>query len=141
MAARRRNNNTQTAWSVPPSAFGNLILDELHDKYRAIGMDIHGEITKLAPTDTGTLKNNTHISIGQPDTRYIVRPREKQDEVKAFFGGDQTLKITAIPKGQFPTIYIQNNLPYAEAIENGHSKQSPQGFFALGFQAALVKHS
>jgi hypothetical protein len=29
--------------------------------------------------------------------------------------------------GQVSTIYFTNNLPYAQALENGHSNQAPGG--------------
>ncbi|HIA8446854.1 TPA: HK97 gp10 family phage protein, partial [Escherichia coli] len=34
-------------------------------------------------------------------------------------------------------IYIQNNLPYAEALENGHSQQAPTGVYANAFHGVL----
>jgi hypothetical protein len=32
------------------------------------------------------------------------------------------------------TIYIVNNLPYANALENGHSKQAPSGMVKVTLQ-------
>lgn len=34
-----------------------------------------------------------------------------------------------------PTIYIQNNLPYAKRIEEGHSGQAPAGVYGLAFES------
>ena len=37
----------------------------------------------------------------------------------------------------YGVIYIQNNLPYAEALENGHSQQAPTGVYANAFHGVL----
>lgn len=49
--------------------------------------------------------------------------------------GTAAVSIRAITKGATEhgtgVHFILNNLPYAQAIENGHSKQAPQGVVAL----------
>ena len=40
--------------------------------------------------------------------------------------------------GKFPTITVQNNLPYIDRLENGYSKQAPAGMVSVtlaGLQA------
>lgn len=39
--------------------------------------------------------------------------------------------LSAYPEGEWPVIYLQNNLPYAEALEHGHSSQAPTGMVGL----------
>jgi hypothetical protein len=35
--------------------------------------------------------------------------------------------------GNYPVIYIQTNLPYAEMLELGHSTQAPGGVYDLAW--------
>jgi hypothetical protein len=39
--------------------------------------------------------------------------------------------IAGYPSNSFPSIYLQNNLPYAERLENGYSSQAPGGMVGL----------
>lgn len=53
-------------------------------------------------------------------------------------GGEATIAkgatiIATTPKNQDVTIYITNNLPYAQWIEDGHSKKAPQGMLKITF--------
>lgn len=41
----------------------------------------------------------------------------------------------------YSTIYIQNNLPYAEPLEGGHSTQAPAGIYAVSFNGVSQAYS
>lgn len=72
----------------------------------------------------GQFRANWLSSIGAPSGVTVPFP-----------GGDlgpQGLaNIFAYPAQGYPAIYLQNNLPYALALEHGHSTQAPAGVVAI----------
>ncbi|WP_239475865.1 HK97 gp10 family phage protein [Pseudomonas aeruginosa] len=43
--------------------------------------------------------------------------------------------------GPYSVVYIQNNLPYSEALEDGHSTQAPGGIYAVSFHGVSQAYS
>ncbi|MFB6349482.1 HK97 gp10 family phage protein [Moraxella sp. ZJ142] len=98
------------------------IADELDKVYRQFAINCYNHVVALSPVRTGRYRQAHHISIGSPSY--------------AQTGADAGL-IISLPKHTYPTIYIQNNLPYALRIENGWSKQAPTGVYNNAFNSAL----
>jgi len=93
-------------------------------------------IIARSPVDTGRFKNNWWVSPGTMN-REITRPAPA---VKSSFGvvsGESVIegeaRITAYDAMAGPhVVYIYNNLPYAVALEFGHSRrQAPNGIVSL----------
>lgn len=93
-----------------------------------IGLDIALVTTTLAikcndgfvertPVDTGRAQSNWFLSVGSP-TKKTTASTTKTEPDYTLIKGDQT-------------VYIQNSLDYIEALENGHSQQSPFGMVGI----------
>jgi hypothetical protein len=114
-------------WDNDPTLFAGLVEEEVGKKLRIISMALLTEIVQRSPVDTGRFRNNNIVSLGSADYS------EQQ--------GDDKSGATAIQRGSaviangrpYSVIYIQNNLPYAEALENGHSQQAPAGVYGVSF--------
>jgi hypothetical protein len=122
-------------WSIPPSAFVAQIESDLTKQTRIIAMALLGEIVARSPVDTGRFRGNTTVSIGSP----VYSNGANVDP-----SGSGTLSAgNAVLAGLKPytIIYIQNNLPYAEKLENGHSKQAPNGVFGLAFTGVAAAYA
>lgn len=94
---------------------------ELSKVVRKLAIDALGRLVARTPVDTGRARANWQVGISRPADGVIdaVDPR-----------GGATVKsgveaIAQLPP--FPLVFITNNLPYIEALENGHSRQSPPG--------------
>ena len=114
-------------WDFDPSAFAGKIEEDVGKHLRIISMALLTEIVARAPVDTGRFRANNQVSIGSPDYSELATVDTS---------GAATIQqgSAVIAKGKpFSVIYIQNNLPYAEALENGHSKQAPTGVYANSF--------
>ena len=70
------------------------------------------------PVDTGRLRSNWQVGIGNIPEKQLSSTGEPKPPPIAEIKGDKT-------------VFIVNNLDYAEAIENGHSKKSPLGMVAI----------
>ncbi|QHF03338.1 HK97 gp10 family phage protein [Pseudomonas asturiensis] len=124
-------------WSIPPTLFIAQVENDMTKQLRVIAMALLGEIILRSPVDTGRFRGNTTVTVGSP----VFSNTADVDK-----NGSATLS-----KGQqalsglkpYSIIYIQNNLPYAERLENGHSKQAPgpAGIFGLAFAGVAAAYS
>lgn len=118
-------------WTVSPKAFIGVMTDDLSKLHRAIAIELLTRVIRRSPVDTGRFRGNHILSLSTADTSTT----DTVDE-----NGSTTLAaglsvVGGIAKGQYPLIYIQNNLPYAQVLEDGSSKdQAPLGIYALAVQ-------
>lgn len=76
----------------------------------------------------GRLRGNWQIGIGSAPSGELDRVDGSGSQTIA----EGTSKIGSWkPSDKDEPILIVNNLPYAEAVENGHSKQAPSGMLAI----------
>lgn len=117
-------------WSKSLSGFAREVEQTQNKRLRAAALQALTGVIERSPVDTGAFRSNNRVSVGSPDDGY--------DESATDATGDATqaegLQIIGQVRDAFGVIYVQNNLPYAEALENGHSKnQAPSGVYAITF--------
>lgn len=107
---------------------------------RKVAAGIYSGIVKTWPVDTGYSRRNWQVSADEPITGTIgVQPKKNSGEVMEPLYDPQG-QATALPikKGDL-SIWIVNNVVYAEALENGHSKQAPHGCVRIAVAAAQTE--
>lgn len=116
-------------WSVPPSLFMGVVEQDLSKKVRTIAIQLLNEVTMRMPVDTGRARANTIVSIGSP-VYQVVDGYDKS-------GGNTIAAGASRLSGLEPytVVYLQNNLPYIERLEDGYSKQAPIGMFGAAFNS------
>lgn len=119
------------AWDIEPSIFAGMIEEDVGLKIRYIAMQILTAIDIAAPVDTGRFRNNNTVSLQHPD--FGISDNVDPNGTIAVQRGIGVISKAA----NYGVIYIQNNLPYAEALENGHSQQAPTGVYANAFHGVL----
>ncbi|EOT5181120.1 HK97 gp10 family phage protein [Escherichia coli] len=115
------------AWDIEPSIFAGMIEEDVGLKIRYIAMQILTAIDIAAPVDTGRFRNNNLVSLQHPD--FGISDNVDPNGTIAVQRGNGVISKAE----NYGVIYIQNNLPYAEALENGHSQQAPTGVYANAF--------
>ena len=119
------------AWDIEPSIFAGMIEEDVGLKIRYIAIQILTAIDIAAPVDTGRSRNNNLVSLQHPD--FGISDNVDPNGTIAVQRGIGVISKAA----NYGVIYIQNNLPYAEALENGHSQQAPTGVYANAFHGVL----
>ena len=119
------------AWDIEPSIFAGMIEEDVGLKIRYIAMQILTAIDIAAPVDTGRFRINNLVSLLHPD--FGISDNVDPNGTIAVQRGIGVISKAA----NYGVIYIQNNLPYAEALENGHSQQAPTGVYANAFHSVL----
>jgi len=113
---------------------------EIRDVVIWLGIEALDRVKRKTPVDTGHARNNWIVSIGAPDIKDTMNAppkKPKAGEPKApmamdTFAASNMSMLSGYPNdGSYPVIYLQNNLPYALALEYGHSKQAPLGMVEI----------
>ena len=88
---------------------------------------------RRAPVLTGRYRASFNVSVNGIDYSVAApAPKEFVKEKRVFYEFDKTKAektLGGVTLQVSDDIIISNSLPYAEAIENGHSRQAPQGVF------------
>lgn len=121
-------------WSIPPTAFIDQIESDLVKQARIIAMALLGEIVLRSPVYTGRFRGNTVVSVGAP----VLSTTENVDKSGAATIAAGQAALSGLKP--YTVIFLQNNLAYAEKLENGHSKQAPNGIFGLAFAGVAAAY-
>jgi len=103
------------AKTVPPAKLGIL--------QRKVTLQALAGITFRMPVDTGRARGNTQVTIGIP-AEGEVPGAKSVDPVAAGAGTIASIQ-------PFSIAWITNNVPYIEALEDGHSGQAPHGMYGV----------
>ena len=96
---------------------------------RRICLEALSRIVLKTPVDTGRARGNWNVGIGEIDETTDFELFDKTGSKSLRRGGKEIGKYAR--EDGFPNVYISNNLPYANRLENGWSKQAPKGMVAL----------
>lgn len=109
---------------------------EVSKAVRTVMLDLFTRTVMKTPVDTGMLRNSWWPGVG-------TMPTNGEGGVSAT-GAESIARIQSVI-GQVEMngekVYLMNNLPYARAIEYGHSKvKAPQGMVRLSVQEIVAKY-
>ena len=88
---------------------------------RKTALDSFTGVVAMSPVDTGRFRGNWQPGIGAPPAGTL----ETLDPTGAVSIGAIEARVAEFKPGQ--SIFLANNLPYAERLEDGYSKQAPGG--------------
>lgn len=102
------------------------IVDARVDKLgRAAGMEVLRRVMRRTPVDTGHARGNWNARVGQADTSVM----DGRTEPVALAAGAAV--IEAWKMSQNEALHVTNAVPYIIRLEEGWSKQAPQGMARL----------
>ena len=123
------------AWKNKPSNF-TLEIKKVGDEHlRKVSAEMLQQVIVGSPVDTGAFRGNHRISVNSPDSTYDLSTADKGGSATQQEGNQ---KILQAKLGDL--VYVQNNLPYAVALENGHSQQRPLGIYSVAFMNVSSKY-
>lgn len=113
-----------------PTSFSFEVEKQADELVKKITMDTVQSLVVSSPVDTGAYRASHIVSVGSGD--YGVR------EPSTNAVQDAAIQAVKFKLGNL--VYIQNNQPYAERLENGWSDQAPQGIYGLTFNFISQKY-
>ena len=115
-----------------------LVMMELNeftaDRVRKLALDIAANLIETTPVDTGWARSNWVPSVGSPYDN-PVGTREGLDR------GPQQSGMAEIGSYQVSLgpVFISNNVPYIQILNDGHSQQAPAGFVQMAIDRAVAE--
>lgn len=95
---------------------------------RKISLELFSRVILRSPVDTGRFRGNWQVQIGSvPNGTLSLEDKSGQATISK-----ATASAAGVEAGDI--IYLVNNLPYANKLEQGHSTQAPAGMVALSVQ-------
>jgi hypothetical protein len=123
-------------WSINPTKFIDEVEKDLTDLQKEIAISALQSIISGSPVDKGTYKGNHRVTVDASSLNF--------DSAKDDPSGSSTLSEGAATigsiAGPYHNIIIQNNAPYGERLENGHSQQAPGGVYGVAFIGVSEKY-
>lgn len=110
--------------------------EKISDAISLIAMFCLRGIVQKSPVDTGRFRANWQVSKNVPRTTELNLTKENQGATIA--RGQRTIETFDLKNDSM--IIIQNNLPYANRLENGWSKQAPNGMVGLTVNEAAQRY-
>lgn len=127
---------TETVSEIVPE-----IDKELNALMRATGIAIDSALVSETPVDEGRAQGNWIVSVDRIDERIDIHPKgvtgAPKGQAEALYQG--VTAIRAAPN--WSTIYIQNNLPYINRLNDGHSDQAPSKFIERIINRIMAKNN
>lgn len=90
---------------------------------KRVGFAIQGELIRATPVDTGWARANWLVSIGRPPEGPVGSREAVNAGAQA--AGQGRLLVYNVSQGD---VWIGNNVPYIQKLNEGHSKQAPANF-------------
>lgn len=102
------------------------IEDEITNTGRKLGINIDRRVVQETPRDTGSAKASWLVSVNQPDNTIVDKDGEDVGtaELQAIQAGAAKAKL--FTSGD--TMFIQNNQPYINRLNEGWSKNAASGY-------------
>lgn len=109
-------------WINPPSSFTQTVRGDVAQKQKRLALVILRNLTLVSPKDTGRFINNWVVGLGSKKVSTLDSTDPAR--VRAFARGEAIIKQHKL----WRSIWISNNLPYAERLNDGWSGQAPANF-------------
>lgn len=104
---------------------------DMDEVFRKVVIEIGSSVVRLSPVDTGAFRGSWTFTADTPSNEIpTTLDKSGHETIARIVAGVQHLTF-----GQ--TAYLVSNLPYAVALEYGHSQQAPAGMVRItkeGFQ-------
>jgi len=120
------------SWSTRPEDLILTVKKEHQKLVKDMVAFVWVQVTTSSPVDTGRYAGNHNVSSGVPNGSYNYNKTNPSKSV------DLGRVEVTVGDDSFRTFWVSNGLPYAEALENGHSQRAPRGVYGPAF--ALASH-
>lgn len=110
------------------AAFSEKTEEKISVAVRKISLELFSRVILKTPVDTGRARANWQVAIGgAPDGTLELEDKSGTATISA-----ATATASGLRAGD--VIFLVNNLPYIQRLEDGYSGQAPAGMVGLSIQ-------
>jgi len=113
---------------VSPQEWATKTERKLDLAVRKISLELFSRVILRSPVDTGRFRANWQVAIGSMPNGTL----SLDDKIGTATVSNATARSAGVKAGD--VIYLANNLPYAQRLEDGYSGQAPAGMVGLTVQ-------
>ena len=113
---------------VSPQEWATKTERKLDLAVRKISLELFSRVILRSPVDTGRFRANWQVAIGSMPNGTL----SLEDKSGTATVSNATARSAGVKAGD--VIYLANNLPYAQRLEDGYSVQAPAGMVGLTVQ-------
>jgi len=113
---------------VSPQEWATKTERKLDLAVRKISLELFSRVILRSPVDTGRFRANWQVAIGSMPNGTL----SLEDKSGTATVSNATARSAGVKAGD--VIYLANNLPYAQRLEDGYSGQAPAGMVGLTVQ-------
>ena len=99
---------------------------------RAVALGMLRDLVLLTPVDTGRARGNWQVSEGSFKSGEV----DRLDKSGGSTISEGSAEIAATTNIDYPTIWLVNNLPYIQRLDEGSSDQAPTGMTSTALKRA-----
>lgn len=102
--------------------------------YKKIAIELFGEVIRKSPVDTGRFRGNWQCGVN-------VMPTTTTETTDKDGGATVSAMTQAVLSARgLPTFWLANNLPYANKLEFGYSRQAPTGMVRVSLAEISARY-
>ena len=127
-------------WKNKPTNFAAEVNKTGGDLVKKISAEMLQGVIMGSPVMDGAFRSNHRVTVNKTTNETVPSNGNKAPK------GTLDQEVFAEGAGQIlqaklgDSVYIQNNLPYALRLENGHSQQASLGIYSLTFLSVASKY-
>lgn len=123
------------SWSRSLAGFAKEVEETLTQRQKEIAVYALQQVIMGSPVDQGTYKGNHRVTVNGITLDYSL-DAEDQNGQRTLMEGVRVIGSVSQPFGE---IVVQNNSPYGERLESGHSQQAPAGVYSVAFNSTVER--
>lgn len=123
------------SWSRSLDAFADEVEKSLTQRQKDIAVFALQQVIFGSPVDQGAYKGNHRVTINGTTLDYSLDLKDPNGQ-RTLMEGLQQIGSVSQPFGE---VVVQNNLPYARALEDGSSQQAPGGVYTVAFNSTVQR--
>jgi hypothetical protein len=113
-------------WTIDMESFTNKFVEKAETCIRKIGLEVFSRVILRTPVKTGRARGNWQATLGTPAAGAL----ETTDENGTVAIANASGMVSRWKAGE-GAMLLTNNLPYIQRLENGWSKQHPNGMVGI----------
>ena len=126
---------SKSGWTKPPTMFSVTVDKGVKEKACTVMLSIHRNLLMRTPVDTGRARANWLPSAEFPNDGFRPAnypPALSLQEAEKYFNAEN------YKNEPLPVLYISNNLPYIQVLNEGHSDQAPEFFVEIAIMDVIT---
>tara|TARA_R100000789_G_scaffold98592_1_gene102826 strand:- start:818 stop:1201 length:384 start_codon:yes stop_codon:yes gene_type:complete len=125
------------SWSKSLQGFAEEVEKTLTQRQKEIAVYALQQVIFGSPVDRGTYKGNHRVTVNGVTGEYSLDMEDPNGQ-RTLMEGMQVIGSVSQPYGE---VVVQNNIPYGQRLEGGHSGQAPAGVYSVAFNSTVQRFS